>query len=849
MKISFNWLRELVELPPGVTAASVGERLTLAGLEVEAIERRGREVRGVQVAEVRGVRPHPGAEKLSIVRVRVRAGDGAVEEEVVCGAPNVPAPTGLVAWAPPGASLPGGRTLDRREIRGVASPGMLCSEAELGISEASEGILILPRSTPLGSDVASALGLIDEVLEVNVTPNRPDALSHAGIAREVAALFKTRWKLPRPDEIMPAPLPPGRGIDVEIRDPVACPRYTARIITGVRAAPSPVEMRIRLAACGVRAISNLVDVTNYVMLETGHPLHAFDLDKISGGIVVRRANRAERMITLDGVERPLQEGDVVIADGRGAVALAGVMGGASSEVSSDTTAVLLEAATFDPRSVRRTAKRLGLHSEASHRFERSVDANGIPQASLRAAGMLARLGGGAVVGEPVDRYPLQQHARKVTLSLAGLTRTAGFEIPLSQAAEKLASIDIAVEEAGDLLTKGPSEGPLNPPPTSAVGQSPPALTRLIAVVPSFRPDISIEPDLIEEVMRLTGYDRVPARLPPGARAPGVSPEALADRARDALAAQGLHEAVTWGFVPRPWLEALGKGRRGGAALADGISVKNPISSDYEVMRTSLFPGLAEAARRNLMRGVPDVALFEVGPVVLRAADPKELPWEPTYAAGILIGRRADWLKPGTELDFFDAKRAVDELLRALGVDDASFRAGESGDPGSSAAADRAGAILHPGVSARIFSGRQGTGREIGLVGEVHPAQRKRFGLADGALYFEVELDAVAGERRAPPSQSPPRFPAATRDVSFWIASSVTADEQRAAMAAAAEPLLRELAVLEDFRDPRYVAPGKKGMLWTMTYRAPDRTLTDAEVDAAHARVVSALGAMHPIAIR
>jgi phenylalanyl-tRNA synthetase beta chain len=822
MKVSFNWLRELVELPPGVTAASAGERLTLAGLEVEAIERRGREVRGVQVAEVRGVRPHPGAEKLSIVRVRVRAGDGAVEEEVVCGAPNVPPPTGLVAWAPPGASLPGGRTLDRREIRGVMSPGMLCSEAELGISDASEGILILPRSTPLGSDVASALGLIDEVLEVNVTPNRPDALSHAGIAREVAALFKTRWKLPRADEIVPAPLPPGRGIDVEIRDPAACPRYTARIIIGVRAAPSPVEMRIRLAACGVRAISNLVDITNYVMLETGHPLHAFDLDKLSGGIVVRRANRAERMTTLDGVERPLQEGDVVIADGRGAVALAGVMGGASSEVSADTTTVLLEAATFDPRSVRRTAKRLGLHSEASHRFERSVDANGIPHASLRAAGLLARLGGGAVVGEPVDRYPLHQHARKVTLSLAGLTRTAGFEIPLSQAAEKLTSIDIAVEEAGDLLT---------------------------AVVPSFRPDISIEPDLIEEVMRLTGYDRVPARLPPGARAPGVSPEALADRARDALAAQGLHEAVTWGFVPRPWLEALGKGRRGGAALADGISVKNPISSDYEVMRTSLFPGLAEAARRNLMRGVPDVALFEVGPVVLRAADSKELPWEPTYAAGILVGRRADWLKPGTELDFFDAKRAVDELLRALGVDDASYRAGESGDPGNTAAADRAGAILHPGVSARIFSGPQGTGREIGLVGEVHPAQRKRFGLADGALYFEVELDAVAGERRAAPSQSPPRFPAATRDVSFWIASSVTADEQRAAMAAAAEPLLRELAVLEDFRDPRYVAPDKKGMLWTMTYRAPDRTLTDAEVDAAHARVVSALGATHPIAIR
>lgn len=822
MKISFNWLRELVELPPGVTAAAVGERLTLAGLEVESIERRGRDVRGVQVAEVRGVRPHPDAEKLSVVRVRVRAAAGAVEEEVVCGAPNVPAPGGLVVWAPPGATLPGGRTLDRREIRGISSPGMLCSEAELGISEAAEGILVLPPSAfALGADLAGAIGLLDEVLEVNVTPNRPDALSHAGIAREMAALFRTRWRLPRPDQIAPAPLPPGRGVDVEIRDPGACPRYTARIITGLRVAPSPLEMRVRLAACGVRAISNLVDVTNYVMLETGHPLHAFDLDKVSGGILVRRAHRAERLTTLDGTERPLQEGDVVIADGRGALALAGVMGGATSEVSGETTAVLLEAATFDPRSVRRTAKRLGLHSEASHRFERGVDANGVPHAGLRAAALLARLGGGAINGEVVDRYPQQQHPRKVMLSLAGLARTAGYDIPLAQAAEKLTSIDIAAEISGDALT---------------------------ATVPTFRPDISIEPDLIEEVMRLMGYDRVPARLPPGTRAPGSSPEALSDRARDALAAQGLHEAVTWGFVPRPWLKSLGKGRAG-RTLDDGVAVKNPISADYEVMRTSLFPGLAEAARRNLARGVADVWLFEVGPVVLRASDPKDHPVEPLIAAGILVGRRADWLKPGQAVDFFDAKRVVDELLRALGIDEATYTplAHESG-AGAVATAD--GAILHPGIAALILSGgpKKG-GREIGLVGEVHPAVRQRFGLEERAFYFEIELDAVAGERRAPQSIAPPRFPAATRDVSFWIAAPVSADEQRAVMAGIGEPLLREITVLEDFRDPRYTPSGKKGMLWTMTYRASDRTLTDAEVDAAHARVVEALRTRHAIEIR
>jgi phenylalanyl-tRNA synthetase beta chain len=803
MKISFSWLRELVELQPGVTAEAAGERLTLAGLEVESIERRGRDLHGVKVAEICGVRPHPGAERLSIVRLRLHAAGGA-EEEVVCGASNLPPPGGRVAWAPPGASLPGGQILERRDVRGFSSPGMICSEAELGISDSGEGILILSPAHAPGADLASALGLLDEVLEVNVTPNRPDALSHAGIARELAALFKSSWKLPAPDQVPSAPFPTGRAIDVEIRDAAACPRYTARLITGLRAGPSPLEIRVRLAACGVRAISNLVDATNYVMLETGHPLHAFDLDQIKDGVVVRRAHRAERMTTLDGVERALQEGDVVIADGRGAVALAGVMGGASSEVSGATTAVLLEAATFDPRAVRRTAKRLGLHSEASHRFERGVDANGIPHASLRAAALMARLGGGALAGEVIDRYPQQQYPRKVTLSAAGLDRIAGFAIPLAQAAEKLGSIDIAAELAGESLT---------------------------ATVPTFRPDITIEPDLIEEVMRLVGYDRVPVRLPPARRAPAASPESLADRARDALAAQGLHEAATWGFVPRGWLSALGGGRKD-HPLADGIAVKNPISSDYELLRTSLFPGLCDAARRNLARGVADVALFEVGPVVRRAGDPKEPPVEPIFAAALLVGRRAGWLKPAEPVDFFDAKQLVSELLRALGVPAPSY-----GPP--------QGELLHPGVGAEI----RGRGASLGAVGEIHPRLRRALGLDQRGFYFEIDLEAVSGERRLVRSLPPPRFPAATRDISFWVAAAVTAAEQRAVMLMTGEELLQDLQILEDFRDPKYVPAGQKGMLWTMTYRSADRTLTDAEVDAAHARVVASLTASYAIEIR
>jgi phenylalanyl-tRNA synthetase beta chain len=821
MKISFNWLRELCDLPPGVMADSVAQALTLAGLEVESIERRGRDIRGVVVAEVRGKRPHPTADKLSIVRLSA----GAVEEDVVCGAPNVPAAGGKVAWAAPGAVLPGGRTLDRREIRGVMSPGMICSEVELGIGEGADGIVVLAQELPAGADLASAIGVLDEVLEVNVTPNRPDALSHAGIAREVAGLFGTRWALPPADQVPVGPIPTGRGVDVEIRDPAACPRYLARLITGLGIAPSPLPMRVRLAACGVRAISNVVDVTNYVMLETGHPLHAFDLGKINGGITVRRAARGERMTTLDGVDRPLQENDVVIADGRGAVALAGVMGGATSEVSAQTVDVLLEAATFDPRSVRRTAKRLGLHSEASHRFERGVDANGVAHAGLRAAAMMARLAGGSLVGDALDRYPAPAVPRRVSVSMASLRRLAGFDIAAEQAADRLAAIEIPTE-----IQAGPA-APSSDPGDARV---------LAATVPTFRPDITIGEDLIEEVMRLVGYDRVPVRLPSSGRAPSPSPEALADRARACLAAQGLHEVITWAFVPRGWLAALGRGDSD-AALSTGVQVKNPISADYEVMRTSLLPGLVDAAKRNLARGTTDFGLFEVAPVVRRAADAKEPPAEPSFAAAIMIGRRSGWLKPGEALDFFDAKRVFVELAAGLGVAGFRFVGGA------------AGSLFHPGTSAEVqvlgAGDAAAAGRRLGAVGEIHPGVAKALGLEARALYLELELDAAAGERRAVRSVALPRFPSTTRDISFWIDAAVSADQQRNALASAQEPLLVNLTVLEDFRDPKYTPVGKKGMLWTLTYRADDRTLTDAEVDAAHARVIARLKAAQVIEVR
>jgi phenylalanyl-tRNA synthetase beta chain len=570
-------------------------------------------------------------------------------------------------------------------------------------------------------------------------------------------------------------------------------------------------------------------------------LHVFDLTRVSAPIVVRRAQPGEILRTLDGVERALEADDIVIADKHGAVALAGVMGGASTEVVATTTDVLLEAATFEPRSVRRTAKRLGLHSEASHRFERGVDPSSVGRAGIRAAALLAEVGGGTVAPTVTDIYPSPVRSRTVTLSLRKLQAVAGFEISAAQAIATLCGLGIVSSVADDGLA---------------------------AKVPSFRPDITIEEDLIEEIMRMIGLDRVPTRLPAGGKAPDRHPEGVAEQARDALAALGLHEIVGWAFVSQAALGALGQ-----PELARGIAVKNPISSDYEVMRTSLLPGLAEAARRNLARGVADVRLFEVGPVVRARPELPELHHEQrTLVAGLLIGREAGWLKPGEATDFFDLKQVVVELLRRLGIALGTLRfavvgARGDGDGGVSGSA----ALLHPGISAELLgmgdprpaesapgattsetpetSAAASTPLVLGRLGQLHPVVARRLGLEVPAFYFELELEPLEGGARQIHATVAPRFPAVSRDVSFWIDAGVAARAQEEILRSGVEPLLRELAVLEDFRDPRFAPPGKKGMLWTLTYQSDDRTLTDAEVDTAHARVVARLTGALPVQIR
>jgi phenylalanyl-tRNA synthetase beta chain len=819
MKAVWSWLLELVDLDRVPTVEEGARALTAGGLEIEGITDLGAGFSGVVVAEVVAKRPHPHAEKLTLVDV-VTERDG-IPTQVVCGAANVPAPGKRVLWARPGATLPGGLTLGVKPVKGIESPGMLCSEPELGIGEDASGIIVLDESEApaLGAPAQHPLGLADWVLEVNVPANRGDCLGHLGIARELAALVGGRLRPPAPvlDDLR-ADLDIEDVAEVHVDDHKGCARYVARVIEGVTVRPSPRRLQQRLRAIGVRPISNLVDVTNYVMFELGQPLHAFDWEKLVGArIVVRRARNGEKMTTLDGIERALEPEDVLICDAERPVALGGVMGGHDSEVSPTTHRVLLEAASFDARAIRRTARRLGLHSEASHRFERGVDPALCELASARATELLARLGGGRVADGAIDEDGLitdhrigARERKPVRVSLRVPRARALTGVPLD-----IVTCKTVLERLGMTVAAGVEADALS------------------VDVPTSRPDVTREADLIEEVMRVVGYDTVPATLPALRAAPLRTADPRPDRARRALAATGLSEAITFGFQSVERLSAL--------RLPDGdrraapIALRNPMSVDQAIMRTSLVPNLLAAIARNISFGRRDVAIFEVGSVFLRAegeardGEITQLGDEPVHAVAVLTGARPAGLGSGTAWDVFDAKGVAEALLAELVEDPSRVRV----------VADPTIPYLHPGVAARL----ELDGATIGELGEVHPDTRAALGVEQPVFVVDVDLTTLGGHP-VRQMRAIPRFPATSRDVSLLLAESISAQRVRDVIDAASSPLVENVRVLEDYRGDRLPA-GHKSMLWSITYRAADRTLTDAEVEAAHEAIVAKLLAELP----
>jgi phenylalanyl-tRNA synthetase beta chain len=787
MRISYKWLSEYVELPP---VEELARRLTAVGLEVESIERTGAALEGVVAARIVASEKHPDAEKLSVTRVD--AGDGQ-PLQIVCGAKNYRVGD-VVPLAKVGTVLPTGARIERAKLRGVESWGMLCSARELGIDADASGLLVLPSDVAPGTPIARALDLDDALLEINVTPNRPDALSHVGIAREVAAAFGRRVKLPQA-RLHEAAGPAADAVRIRIEAPDRCHRYAARVVEGVKIGPSPGWLSRRLEACGVRSISNVVDVTNLVLLELGHPLHAFDLDKVAGHeIVVRVARPGERIVTLDGKERALDPEDLLIADRDRGSALAGVMGGGDSEISGATTRVLIESAFFAAAGVRRTSRRHGLKTEASYRFERGADPGAVIPALDRCAALIAELAGGTVRAGVVDANPRPFRPAEVRLRWARPSQVLGEDVP--QEDTRAILVGLGFEEVT-------SDG-------EAVSWR----------VPSWRQDVAIEEDLVEEIIRTKGYDAIPETLPRLAlETPAAPREAVvAARVRASLEASGFSEAVNFSFVAPAELAAFD-------AHANPVGLRNPISAELAVMRTSLLPSLLKNAALNLRQRVEDVRLYELARCYARSHGEGDAPaTEWSEVAGVLLGRRSPvgWAVGGDVVDFYDAKAAVGGALDAVGIRDVRW-------------ASRPEPWAHPRVCAAVLGERD---LVLGTVGEIHPRVAAAFGLPRGVLAFRLDVTALlAYADLVPKFAGIPRFPAVLRDLAVVVPERVEAAQVTAAIRA--EPLVEGVTLFDVYTGAQ-VPAGKKSLALALRYRAPDRTLTDADADAAHARIVERL---------
>lgn len=790
MRISMRWLGELVQpLPPPERLADL---LTQAGIEVEAIERMGEGLDGIVVGQVLEKEPVEGADKLKLCAVD--AGQGA-PLSIVCGAANYEVgdkvPTALV-----GATLPGGLRIEPRKLRGVPSNGMLCSESELGLADESEGLMILEAEAEVGRPIVEQLELEDVVLTINATPNRPDWLSHLGVARELAAL--TGATLRRPGDALEESGEAVQGkASVEIEWGDRCGRYAARVVEGLRFGASPRWMQARLTACGMRPLGNLIDVTNYVLLETGQPLHAFDLDRVRGQrIRVRAAEEGEALTTLDGKERRLRADDLVIADADRALVLAGVMGGEDAEVGAETTRVLLESAHFEAAGIRRSSKRHGIHSESSHRFERGTDPEAVIEALDRAAQLLQALAGGEVAQGIIDHYPGRRPPARVKLRYDRVSALLGVEVSPERSRAILA--ELGFEEAA-----ADEEG---------------ASFR----VPSFRVDVSREADLVEEVARVHGYDAIPEVAPAApARIPAIGRRArVMERAAAALSACGIDEALHLAFAdPREDAEILRE-------AIDFVRLQNPLAEHQSALRTSLLPSLLRTVAFNANRGAEAVRLWERGKVFLPRAARATPVLEEERLGGVLFGaaQAPAWTAPERPVDFYDLKGALETLLDGLGIQGAVWAPVEAPH-------------LHPRSACALQAG----GATLGHLGELHPLSAEALELPRGVFVFELSLPALeAAARLEPRYRGVPRFPAVLRDLAVVVSREVSAAEVEAVLRGPQGGGLVEGVRLFDVYEGEQVGEGKKSLAFAIRYRDPSKTLSDREVNPVHDALVAAL---------
>ena len=799
MRASIKWLKDYVEI--NETPEKLADMLTMAGIPVEAVETLGQNISGVVTGKVVEIVPHPNADKLSVCKIDI----GTEMLTIVTGATNV-RQGHIVPVATVGAKLPNGMHIKPSKLRGLLSSGMLCSTEELAIDsklvapEARNGIYILPADTAIGIDIRVALGLDDVILAFELTANRADCFSMIGIAREIAVLTGASLKKPMLNLKETCTEKAGSLTNIQVVDSELCSRFAARILKNIKVGPSPVWMQQRIQAAGMRPINNIVDVTNFVMLELGQPMHAYDYNLLARhSLVVRKPNPGEKLTTLDGVKRELEPDMLVIADAVQAVGIAGVMGGLATEVTANTQNVLLEAAAFKGSSIRRTSRALGLRSEASGRFERGVDTANIIRALDRAASLLESMGACEVCPGIIDVYPDMQLPKQVVFTPKQINNYLGTDIPAGTMTDILKRLEFDVEVGPEKIT---------------------------VTVPTWRGDVTMPADICEEIARIYGYDQVPSTTPGGNMAQGKQSYAqlTIDKIKNLLASSGFSEILSLSFSHPATLDKLNI--PSDSTLRQAIEVLNPITDDFPHLRTTLLGGIMDTIVRNLSRKNEDLKIFEIGAIYLPEELPlKDFPQEPVMLCGAMIGKRHTqaWNQSRDLVDFYDAKGAVEAILEGLGIDDYIVEAGKNPS-------------LHPGKTAVINK----DGELLGSIGEVHPQVLDAYGITKKVYVFELMVEALVKHAAINPSyRSLPKFPAITRDLAVLLPENIAASTVTEAITANAGTLLTHVQLFDVYTGQQ-VEKGSRSLAFSLTFQASDRTLTDIEIDEHYKNIVGYL---------
>lgn len=795
MKVSYNWLAEYVDIED-ITPYDLAEKLTAAGVEVDAVIETGKGIENVVVGYVRECGQHPNAERLSLCQVELAGGK---IEQIICGAANI-AKGQKVAVAQVGAVLPGDFKIKRAKLRGIESCGMICSVAELGLDkknyskDIAEGILVLGEDAQIGDDIRDVLSLNDFILDLDLTPNRADCLSMIGVAYEVAAILDREILLP--EISLDNKIDTSGRVQIELTAPDGCPHYAARLLTDVEVAESPKWLSNRLLAGGIRPINNLVDITNYVLLEYGQPLHAFDFSAVKDGIIdVRYAKENEILITLDEQERKLDPEMLLITDKEKALALAGVMGGANSEILPETTEVLLESAYFNSLSIGRTARKLDLRSEASNRFEKGVDPNRIYAAVNRAAELLVEIAGAKIIGDIYEAKASESVEQEVPFNPDKQNRIIGTEMTIEEMLDIFRRLGFSIKET--------REG-------------------LFVQVPTRRGDISIEEDLAEELARIYGYENIPTTLPVGVYTRGhlTAKQKLTRRVKNNLESSGLYEVITYTLVSKKSIER----RNNLYPTLQPIKLLTPLSEEREYLRTQLLSSLLEVAEYNANRQMSDVQIFEIGTVFSEGSNDSDLPvTEHKILAALLMGELPrHWTGESETVDFYYAKGVVEELFRELGLTDIEYTGAKVEG-------------YHPGRAAEIIY----KGKRIGYIGEAHPNVAEEYDLKRVYL-FELDYNLI-GEIASLEIEYNrlPRYPAVERDLAVVVNVEISNHEVASLIRNTARDLLEDLELFDVYTGSQ-LGKEKKSLAYSLTFRSKERTLTDAEINAISLKIIAEL---------